>query len=212
MIVVGILNSKGGVGKSTLTAALAVRAARDNRVCIVDLDPQGSLSGWYDRRGGPDNPRLLHGEDRASDAIETLRSTGYDVVFLDGPPGSLLVTEDAVKCSDLVIIPMRASGLDLLASQDCIRLCQRHGKPYAVVLNDVASRDPKALADNARKALAASKVPVAKTVIAHRVQHINAMTSGATGAEKDRAAAEDVDALWQEARRIAPAARRRTTP
>ena len=70
MIVIGVLNSKGGVGKSTLTAALAVRASRDNQVCVVDLDAQGTYSDWYARRGSPDNPALLTGEDRASDAVE----------------------------------------------------------------------------------------------------------------------------------------------
>ena len=59
MVVIGILNSKGGVGKSILTAALAVRASRDGLVCVVDLDSQGSYWDWYSRRGSPDNPALL---------------------------------------------------------------------------------------------------------------------------------------------------------
>jgi chromosome partitioning protein len=199
MLVIGVLNSKGGVGKSTLTAAFAVRAARDNTVCVVDLDSQGSYSDWYTRRGSPDNPALLMGEDRASDAVEALRlSAPYEVVLLDGPPGSLIVTEDAVKACDLVVIPMRASGLDLMASQDCVRLCQQSGTAYLCVLNDVNARDAKSLGENARNTLHTYKIPIAKTAVAHRVPYINAMTSGKTGAEKDKVAAAEIDALWTE--------------
>lgn len=213
MIVIGVLNTKGGVGKSTLTAALAVRASRDNAVCVVDLDPQGSCSDWYARRGSPDNPNLLTGEERASEAVDALRLTSpYEIVFLDGPPGALLVTEDAVKVCDLVVIPMRASGLDLMASQDCVRICQQHSAAFLCVLNDVSSRDAKTLGVNARETLLTFKIPLAATVVAHRSPYINAMTSGKTGPEKDRAAAQEIDALWDEIKRAAMAAAKARVP
>ena len=45
MKVVSVINHKGGVGKTTLTANLgAGLAARGNRVLLVDLDAQGSLT------------------------------------------------------------------------------------------------------------------------------------------------------------------------
>src|SRR5271168_4582939 len=109
MYVIGFLNSTGGVGKSTLCAAVAVRAAQESRrVCIVDLDPQESVADWWRRRGQPANPTLFKGADRASDAVEALALDGWDWVFLDGPPGSLILTDDAIKVSNFVVIPMRA--------------------------------------------------------------------------------------------------------
>ena len=198
MIVIGILNSKGGVGKTTLTAACAVRAAATHAVCVVDLDSQGSFSDWYARRDSPDNPALLVGEDRASEAVEALGLTSpYEFVFLDGPPGSLIVTEDAVRSSTLVVIPVRASGFDLMASQDCISLCQEAGTPCLVVINGKTQYDGK-LVEQARELLAQWRVPVAETVVAHRVQYVNAVTTGKTGPEKDRKAAAEIDALWRE--------------
>jgi len=199
MQVFGILNTKGGVGKTTLTAALAVRAMQDGaRVAVCDLDPQSSYSDWYRRRGSPDNPALLLGEDRASDAVETLRlNSAYEFVFLDGPPGSLLVTQDAIRASNFVLIPIRASGLDLGASRDAIQLCQEIGTPFLVVINDRGQHDGK-LADQARALLKSWKVPVADAAIPHRVQYVNAITTGHTGPEKDKKAAEDIDALWSE--------------
>ena len=195
MIVIGILNTKGGSGKTTMTTCLAVRASQDAKVAVVDLDPQSSYSDWYQRRGSPDNPALLAGEDRASDAVEALRlASPYEMVFVDGPTNALLITEDAIKASTLVVIPMKASGLDLAASQDCISLCQEIGKPHLVVINDKGQHDGK-LVDEAI-GLALWKVPVAKTVVSHRVSYINAITTGRTGPEKDKKAEEEINALW----------------
>jgi chromosome partitioning protein len=198
MLTIGVLNSKGGAGKTTVTANLAVRASRDAMTAVVDLDPQSSYSDWYKRRGSPDNPALLLGEDRASDAVEALRQTSpYDYIFVDGPTNAILVTEDAVKASDFVIIPMRASGLDLAASSDCISLCQDLNKPFCVVVNDMGRGDA-GLLKQTQGVLFDWKVPIAKTVIAHRVSYVNAMSIGKVGAEKDKAAAEEIDNLWAE--------------
>jgi len=69
-------------------------------------------------------------------------------VFFDGPPGALLVTEDAVRASTLVVIPPRASGLDLAASQDCVSLCQEtlESPPQMVTnfpIGTLARHDPR---------------------------------------------------------------------
>lgn len=198
MVVIGVLNTKGGAGKTTVATCLAARAAQEAKVAVCDLDPQSSYSEWYKRRGSPDNPALLTGAERASDAVEALKLTSpYDFIFLDGPPGSLLVTEDAIQSSTLVIIPMRASGLDLAASQDCIQICQDLDVPFIVVINDKGQHDGK-LVEQAEAVLKSWKVPVAKTIIGHRVAYVNAITTGRTGAEKDKKAAEEIDELWLE--------------
>jgi chromosome partitioning protein len=202
MQIIGVLNTKGGSGKTTLTACLAVRAAQEAKVAVVDLDPQGSYGEWFCRRRHQDpndpNPALLVGEDRASDAVEALRLTSpYELVFVDGPTNALLVTEDAVKSSTLVLIPMKASGLDLVASRDVISICQDLAKPFLVVINDKGQHDGK-LVEEAARLLISWKVPIAKTVIAHRVAYVNAVTTGKTGPEKDKKASEEIDRLWAE--------------
>lgn len=196
----GVLNTKGGSGKTTLVSCLAVRAAAEARTAVVDLDPQGSFAKWYGRRGDPENPELMRGIDRASDAVEALKLTSpYDYVFFDGPPASLLVTEDAVRSSTLVVIPVRASVLDLEAAQDCIGLCQEIGTPFLVVINAKGQHDGK-FVEQTRSLLSSWKSPVAKTVIAYRAQYINAITTGRTGPEKDRKAEAEIEALWREVR------------
>lgn len=49
--------TKGGVGKSTLAAALAVEASRRNyRVAVLDLDAQQSLARWHGRPSAVPRP------------------------------------------------------------------------------------------------------------------------------------------------------------
>jgi chromosome partitioning protein len=44
MRIVSVINYKGGVGKTTMTANLAAELAwRGQRVLMIDLDPQASL-------------------------------------------------------------------------------------------------------------------------------------------------------------------------
>ena len=47
-----ILNSKGGVGKSSITRHLAVAAEHEypGTVVLCDTDPQGSLADWWNAR------------------------------------------------------------------------------------------------------------------------------------------------------------------
>ncbi|MCG8440631.1 MAG: AAA family ATPase, partial [Caulobacterales bacterium] len=54
--VVSLMNLKGGVGKTTLTAQVfaALQRDRQNRVLLIDLDPQHNLSQLFFRRSTQD--------------------------------------------------------------------------------------------------------------------------------------------------------------
>lgn len=206
MIVVAVVNTKGGVGKTTLTSALAVRAAKDGaRVAMIDLDPQRSLQEWWTRRGAPDNPTVI-ATDTASAGLEALEGKRPDWVFVDTPPAFLSVIEDTVAVATFVLVPVKASVIDLLATQDAVVMCQSAGTPFCVVVNDVVHTDTK-FVDSARATLAKAKVPVCETIIGHRGSHIAAATVGKTAAEvnsgKDSKAVEEIEALWSEVRKAA---------
>lgn len=199
MLAVALVSLKGGVGKSTLASALAVRAARDgHRVALVDLDPQESLAAWFGRRADKTNLTLFHNVDNASDAVEALRQTeAPDFVFIDCPPAFIPTIEDAIATADLSVVPLRPSALDLLGSEDAVTTAQEKGRAHLCVFNDVDSRW-RGLSE-AREYLESAGVPVAKTTIAHRSAFLSAMASGKTGAETtDKRAAEEIDNLWAE--------------
>ena len=122
MLKIGVINTKGGVGKTTLSCALAVRASQDSkRIAMVDLDPQRSLIEWWKRRGKTDNPTAYDGVDTPADAVERLEQTGLaDIVFFDGPPAFITLMQEVVEVADFVLIPVKASMLDLLSTQDAV--------------------------------------------------------------------------------------------
>ena len=50
-LIVTIAQQKGGAGKTTLAAHLAVAyVVGGNSVAVLDVDPQGSLGEWFERR------------------------------------------------------------------------------------------------------------------------------------------------------------------
>jgi chromosome partitioning protein len=225
MRVISVVSSKGGVGKTTISSALAVRAAQESRrVAIVDLDPMGSLAAWWKRRGGSQNPCIFTGADTASDAVEALELDGWDWVFIDTPPAFLNTISDAIDNADLAVIPLRASALDLIASEDAVLMARDIAKRqraegmqpvgHLCVLNDAEPRWKTT--DTAREYLLKGGVPVAETVIAHRQAYLAAMTSGKTGPEVDRVrdgdespSAREINRLFAEVKALTKKPRKR---
>jgi AAA domain len=86
-MIVGVLNQKGGVGKTTLSINLADAWAKAGRkVLLVDADPQASSMAWsVARKDKPAFPVLAM-------AVGTLHrdlpgvAEDYDVVVIDGAP------------------------------------------------------------------------------------------------------------------------------
>ena len=87
MRVVTLASTKGGTGKTTLCAALAVRAAEEAEldVALLDLDPQESLASWWTRRGKTKNPKLIE-VGATTEVIELLLSEGWHWRFYDNGP------------------------------------------------------------------------------------------------------------------------------
>ena len=70
MQVLMLAKQKGGAGASTIARELGVAAAADGlRIVFIDLDPQASLSKWWNRRtagidGEPYQGRRSRGDRR----------------------------------------------------------------------------------------------------------------------------------------------------
>jgi chromosome partitioning protein len=107
---------------------------------MVDLDPQRSLAAWWNRRGRNDNPRIFTGAETATDAVEALELDGWDWVFIDTPPAFVATIQDAIERADLAVVPLRASALDLIASEDAVVMAREAGTPHLCVINDAEPR------------------------------------------------------------------------
>ena len=87
--IITVAQQKGGAGKTTLVAHLAVSLMqRGLSVALVDIDPQASLSYWYDARQesfGDEETGLTHSKIsgwRTQREVEELAAS-HDVVLID---------------------------------------------------------------------------------------------------------------------------------
>lgn len=145
---ISLVNTKGGVGKSTLAVHVAAWLHDQGlRVTAVDADEQASLSTWL-RVAAPEIPivPLYTAAEILARAPEL--AAGCDVVVADGPAALGSEVAALISVSDLVVLPLLPSMLDVWASYRTARLIykvqfhpKRAGLPRAlVVLNRVQSR------------------------------------------------------------------------
>jgi chromosome partitioning protein len=184
MKVISVLNQKGGSGKTTICVHLA-RAfqLKGKKVVLVDSDPQGSARDWSALNEG--NLITVIGMDRPtlSKDIQALANT-YDIVFIDGAAQLADMVVSAIKCSDLVVIPVQPSPYDIWATVDLIELVKARqtvtdGKPMAVFIPSRQIKTSK-LAKEIRSILAEHQMPILEGGTLQRVAYPKSVIDGST--------------------------------
>lgn len=208
MKLIAIASQKGGSGKTTLAAHLAVAAenAGSGPVMLIDADPQRTLTQWWEDRsaGGSFTPGLLkrtggapnEGEFNLLADLESMREYGANFVIVDTPPGLSTEIQEAIRYADLVVIPVRPSPHDLRASAATVALARTFGKDTMFVLNGATVRTR--ICADAILALA-QHGPVAPVIVHQRVAFASAMIDGGTATELygSSKAAQEITSLWQ---------------
>jgi chromosome partitioning protein len=202
--VVTLANVKGGVGKSTLCSALAVRAAQESkRVALLDLDPQESLASWWTRRGRTRNPKL-HEVEATTEAIELLISEGWEWVFVDTGPAKIDLIEPGIVVADLVLIPTRPSAFDIEQASIIVELCEVHDKPHAFVFNQAApgTKLTRSAIQYLQDSIGGRVIK--KPIITYQQAYMAALTVGKSGPEIDKEgdARAEIEALWVEVNKL----------
>lgn len=202
--IITFAQQKGGSGKTTLCANVAVElAARGHAVALLDSDPQGSLGRWfmtrYERTSG------LQGDLTFSTAsawgvnyeADKYKKT-HDFVLIDTPPKIDSDLKPALKASDLVVVPVTASQVDLWATEGVLDMAAREGKMPLAVLN--RARTGTKLTTSVKGELALLEAHAAEAVIANRVAYAEAMGTGQGVREYSGAkmAASEIAALADE--------------
>ena len=199
MKTIAILSQKGGSGKTTLSAHLAVAAERRRLVvAVLDIDPQASAAEWKDSRAGETPSITSIPASRLLKALEVARSAEANLVIIDTAPHSADAAVAAAEAADLVLIPCRPGILDLRAIGTTARIVKMAGKAAYVVLNAVPPNSPRIVED----AIAAVKVhglPVAPVVMHQRSAYAHALTAGQTAEEyePDGKAADEIGELFK---------------
>jgi chromosome partitioning protein len=193
-----VINSqKGGSGKTTLCAHLAVEAERvgDGPIYLIDTDPQGTLSTWHEKREAELPRRVEVPLPELAAGLELLRQRQAALCFIDTAPTRTDENATLLKLADLVLVPIRPSPSDLWAASATVGLLKEAAIPFLFVLTQA-----KANASITAQAAAALSHhgPVAETFIVDRVPYAVALTNGLTAIEiapKGQAAIETA-ALW----------------
>lgn len=203
-LVITIAQQKGGSGKTTVAAHLAVAMLQTgNSVALLDVDPQGSLGEWFERR------ETALGEDRAGLTFRTASGWGarreakqmardHDIVVVDTPPKSDLEIRPAIEMAALVVVPVQPTPVDLWATRPTLEMAAKESRASLIVFNRAMNR---ALL-TAEMIAAAGELghPIADARLGNRIAYPQSMGRGLTVLENasNSAAQEEVTALARE--------------
>jgi chromosome partitioning protein len=198
MQILAVASRKGGSGKTTLTGHLAVEAERQGigPVAIMDIDPQGSLSDWWNERT-VDNPLFVNTSlESLEHDIGKLRVAGIKFLVIDTPPAITRAIREVIKVSDMVLIPTRPSPHDLRAVAATVAMVEETGKPLVFVLNGAT---PRARITNEAITALSQHGPLAPSIIHQRVDFASSMIDGRTVMEvaTPGRAISEIERLWK---------------
>jgi chromosome partitioning protein len=198
MNVIVLASQKGGAGKTTLAAHLAIAAetAGAGPAVLIDTDPQGSLSGWWNVREASTPALAPTTIAELPNKLAALSAAGYAVAVVDTPPAITDAIRAVVATADLVLIPTRPSPHDLRAVGSTVELIQDAARPFVFIVTQ--AKPNTRLTVQAVAALSAHGV-VAQAIVHDRVDYAGSMIDGRTVIETDgkgRSAAEIAE-LWK---------------
>lgn len=206
--VFALVAQKGGAGKTTLSVNIAEAFRLHGKTAVlVDMDPQRSAENW----------RIDSVELGLTDRVPVICTSGHnlsstlstqshaDVIVIDTPGRDGIEAEAAARAASLVLIPVVPGPLDTRALDRVVRLLENAagsrkdgGAPVLTVLNRAHENTRMARAQPA--ALREAGFDVAKTIIAHRIVHAEALAAGMGVVEYEPSglAAEEIHALLAE--------------
>ena len=194
MPVVAIANGKGGVGKSTVAINLAGALAKKlESVFLVDVDPQGTISDWFNSRKEQSANSLVHKNLEvtplpwsANDLSSKISNKSKDYAFtvIDCGPANDKITRTVLAVADFAIIPVTPSPYDIHSVRKTLDMIHEGKNEAGIEVQSYLLISRKIVGTNlgreAREALKAFKIPILKTEICQRVALCEAGILGQT--------------------------------
>jgi chromosome partitioning protein len=208
MRTIAFVSQKGGSGKSTIASSLAVAAHEmEEKVCVIDMDPQGSLMNWARIRAADDIEVLASGAARLPALLASLERRGVTLVLLDTPGAEGAASSAAMQVADLNIVPSRLSLFDLWASAQTRTALEEIGAKFVFLLNQCPAAQQAARIQDGVEALEEMGRLISPPILA-RVEYQEAARHGQGVTELNPlgAAAQEMRGLWRSIQaRVTPA-------
>lgn len=138
MTVISIINTKGGVGKTTASVYLATAFANQGySVALIDTDPQGSAFNWASdaKEAGEQLPfsLILSNAEHITGHLAGLAPD--TIAVIDTPPRDEDIIAAVADQSDFIVVPMKASPQDIRRTWETLDIIG-DAAPHAVLLNE----------------------------------------------------------------------------
>ena len=180
-MVISLINLKGGVGKTTVAINLAAGIARKtSRLLLIDADPQGSALQWQ----AVENNiafQIIHHPQPLKDQHLAYLQQHYDHVVIDSPPANGALTDSILAVSNLAIVPINPSPLDIWASRailNRIEMAQAQNQTLRTRLLICRKIPGTVIARGAREALDVFEMAIFQTELCQRIAYVEAMIAG----------------------------------
>ena len=190
MKTIGVIQVKGGAGRSTVSTNLAGELSKVGKTVLIDCDmPQGTSASWYALREQAGRAGDLVADTATSHRELVAKVQGYQdaaFVVLDGPPRIAELTRATLVLSDLCLIPVGASTAEIWATGDILALIEEAKKVKPIDARMVWTRYrphtkiAQQLSEQAKQELG---LPAIGTTMGYRVAYTEALGEGLTVAE-----------------------------
>jgi len=203
MRTLAFVTQKGGSGKSTLASSLAVAAMQaGERVYMLDMDPQGSLTSWGKLREAEEPCVQAVTAGRLASTLAAIEESGFTLTIIDTPGVEGPASIAAMKLADLNIIPARPNAFDLWASEITRKALRQHRADYVFVLNQCPPAQQTARVQQGAEALEALGGLITPLILT-RVDFQESARAGlgVTEWHPAGAAAQEMRAMWSSIKR-----------
>jgi chromosome partitioning protein len=166
-------------------------------VCVIDMDPQGSLMNWARIRAAGDIEVLASGAARLPALLAAIERRGVTLALLDTPGAEGAASSAAMQVADLNIVPSRPSLFDLRASARTRTAIEEIGAKFVFLLNQCPPAQTARVLDGV-EALEEMGGLISPLILA-RVDYQDAARRGrgVTELNPSGAAAQEMGGLWQ---------------
>jgi chromosome partitioning protein len=213
-MIISVLNTKGGVGKSTVAINLAAAwAAEGYDTLLIDTDEEGTSLSWFSMRKAQDAKLTVISLPEGNALKKSIKSLveKHDVIVIDGAPQLRQLLIASAWISNLVIIPVKPSPNDIWKLEPMLNRLQevreakeesgRPGPAIYFLVNETVERTR--ISQEIGDTLKIFGLPVMETRFGSRVDYRDSLSQGLSALDYSNAKAMmEVYSLYSEIKAI----------